>query len=196
MCCIYLSKTLTDACFQVGSRLVFQLGGFCVILLAIVGKFSAVFVSIPDPVFGGLTIASIATLTGVGIASLNTVNLSLSRNYVTLGFSLILGILLPRWVQNNPGDINTGKTTQFSLPVFAIGYSLIYDLWLCGFQGWRICKNNWIDSETQLVHKDGGHITACVHMRNCKTWRNETQRGQFMGIYIINFHETKINTHN
>ncbi|XP_064606818.1 solute carrier family 23 member 1-like isoform X2 [Liolophura sinensis] len=108
---------------KVGSRLVFQLGGFCVILLAIVGKFSAVFVSIPDPVFGGLTIASIATLTGVGIASLNTVNLSLSRNYVTLGFSLILGILLPRWVQDHPSDIDTGSVEVDRFLVALIGNS-------------------------------------------------------------------------
>ena len=40
--------------FQVGSRRVVQMGGILMILLGCLGKFGALFVTIPDPVVGGM----------------------------------------------------------------------------------------------------------------------------------------------
>ena len=40
--------------FQVGSRIVVQVGGIIMIVLGCLGKFGALFVTIPDPVVGGM----------------------------------------------------------------------------------------------------------------------------------------------
>ena len=39
---------------QVGSRRVVQTGGSLIILLGMLGKFGALFVTIPDPIIGGV----------------------------------------------------------------------------------------------------------------------------------------------
>lgn len=56
--CLYI-KTRVFAvtpgeCFQVGSRRVIQAGGIIMIVLGCLGKFGALFVTIPTPVVGGM----------------------------------------------------------------------------------------------------------------------------------------------
>ena len=44
-----------------GSRIVIQVSGVLMIILACVGKFSAIFVTIPEPIVGGLFLAMFGT---------------------------------------------------------------------------------------------------------------------------------------
>ena len=55
---------------QVGSRLVLQTTGILMILLGIFGKFGAVFITIPEPVIGGMFLVMFGMIAAVGISNL------------------------------------------------------------------------------------------------------------------------------
>ncbi|KAK2880500.1 hypothetical protein Q8A73_023198 [Channa argus] len=55
---------------KVGSRLVLQTAGVIMIILGIFGKFGAVFITIPDPVIGGMFLVMFGMIAAVGISNL------------------------------------------------------------------------------------------------------------------------------
>ncbi|KAM9814519.1 solute carrier family 23 member 1 isoform 2-T2 [Syngnathus typhle] len=93
---------------KVGSRLVLQTTGILMIVLGIFGKFGAVFITIPDPVIGGMFLIMFGMIAAVGISNLQYVDLNSSRNLLILGFSTFSGLVLPTWFHSNPGIIDTG----------------------------------------------------------------------------------------
>lgn len=56
--------------WQVGSRLVLQMTGVLMLLLGIFGKFGAVFITIPEPVIGGMFLVMFGMIAAVGISNL------------------------------------------------------------------------------------------------------------------------------
>nr|XP_057932378.1 solute carrier family 23 member 1 [Doryrhamphus excisus] len=93
---------------KVGSRLVLQTTGILMIVLGIFGKFGAVFITIPDPVIGGMFLIMFGMIAAVGISNLQYVDLNSSRNLLILGFSTFSGLVLPTWFHSNPDIIDTG----------------------------------------------------------------------------------------
>ncbi|XP_051917186.1 solute carrier family 23 member 1 isoform X2 [Hippocampus zosterae] len=93
---------------KVGSRLVLQTTGILMIVLGIFGKFGAVFITIPDPVIGGMFLIMFGMIAAVGISNLQYVDLNSSRNLLILGFSTFSGLVLPTWFHSNSGIIDTG----------------------------------------------------------------------------------------
>ncbi|KAM8971986.1 solute carrier family 23 member 1-like [Pelodytes ibericus] len=93
---------------KVGSRLVLQIAGFLLLLLGLFGKFGAIFITIPEPVIGGMFMVMFGMIAAVGISNLQYVDLNSSRNLFVLGFSLFSGLVIPTWLENHPGAINTG----------------------------------------------------------------------------------------
>ncbi|KAJ8002726.1 hypothetical protein DPEC_G00161940 [Dallia pectoralis] len=93
---------------KVGSRLVLQTAGLLMILLGLFGKFGAVFITIPDPVIGGMFLVMFGMIAAVGISNLQYVDLNSSRNLLILGLSTFSGLVLPTWFHSNPGIIDTG----------------------------------------------------------------------------------------
>ncbi|XP_061679056.1 solute carrier family 23 member 1 [Syngnathoides biaculeatus] len=93
---------------KVGSRLVLQMTGVLLIVLGIFGKFGAIFITIPDPVIGGMFLVMFGMIAAVGISNLQYVDLNSSRNLLILGFSTFSGLVLPTWFHSNPGIIDTG----------------------------------------------------------------------------------------
>ena len=79
------------------------------IILALVGKFGAIFSTIPDPVIGGVFCVMFGMITAVGISNLQYVNLNSVRNLFIVGFSLIMGLVIPDFLNKNPGAIDSGK---------------------------------------------------------------------------------------
>ena len=83
--------------------------GALYIVLAVLGKVAAVFVSIPDPVIGGSQIITFGMLIGVILSYLQVVDLKTPRNVSIIGITVMLGMMLPHWVNKAPpGSINTG----------------------------------------------------------------------------------------
>jgi len=79
------------------------------ILLSIIGKFGALFATVPDPVIGGIFIIMFGMILAVGLSSLQYVDLSSMRNLFVLGTSLFLGMVIPSWVSANSKSIDTGQ---------------------------------------------------------------------------------------
>ena len=94
---------------RVASRSVFLVIGALYIVLAVLGKVAAVFVSIPDAVIGGSQIITFGMLIGVILSYLQVVDLKTPRNVSIIGITVMLGMMLPHWVNKAPtGTINTG----------------------------------------------------------------------------------------
>ncbi|XP_068061602.1 solute carrier family 23 member 1 isoform X1 [Anomalospiza imberbis] len=93
---------------KVGSRRVIQYGAGIMLLLGTVGKFTALFASLPDPVLGGMFCTLFGMITAVGLSNLQFVNMNSSRNLFVLGFAMFFGLTLPNYLDSHPGAINTG----------------------------------------------------------------------------------------
>jgi len=83
----------TLAVTRVGSRRVIQIAGIIMIGLGLVGKAGAIFVSLPDPILGGMFLFLFPLVMAVGIGTLKDVNLESSRNIFIVSFSIFLGLV-------------------------------------------------------------------------------------------------------
>ncbi|GJM22766.1 MAG: xanthine permease [Planctomycetota bacterium] len=86
---------------RVGSRRVVQVGAAIMIVLAIFGKFGALFTTIPSPVVGGMYCAMFGMIAAVGLSSLQFVDLNSGRNLFILGFALFMGLSVPEYFKAN-----------------------------------------------------------------------------------------------
>ncbi|XP_061607450.1 solute carrier family 23 member 1 isoform X5 [Phyllopteryx taeniolatus] len=93
---------------KVGSRRVVQYGAGIMLLLGCVGKFTALFASLPDPILGGMFCTLFGMITAVGLSNLQLVDLNSSRNLFVLGFSMFFGLTLPAYLDAHPNSIDTG----------------------------------------------------------------------------------------
>uniref|UniRef100_A0A7N9AS82 Solute carrier family 23 member 1 n=1 Tax=Mastacembelus armatus TaxID=205130 RepID=A0A7N9AS82_9TELE len=93
---------------KVGSRRVVQYGAGIMFLLGSVGKFTALFASLPDPILGGMFCTLFGMITAVGLSNLQLVDLNSSRNLFVLGFSMFFGLMLPAYLDTHPNSIHTG----------------------------------------------------------------------------------------
>lgn len=93
---------------KVGSRRVIQFASVIIVIFGMISKFGVLFVAIPSPIMGGIFFVMFAIITGVGLSSLQYVNLNSSRNLFILGFSIFMGLSIPNYLDNNPDKINTG----------------------------------------------------------------------------------------
>ncbi|XP_061558608.1 solute carrier family 23 member 1 isoform X6 [Phycodurus eques] len=93
---------------KVGSRRVVQYGAGIMLLLGCVGKFTALFASLPDPILGGMFCTLFGMITAVGLSNLQLVDLNSSRNLFVLGFSIFFGLTLPAYLDAHPKSIDTG----------------------------------------------------------------------------------------
>lgn len=90
---------------RVGSRRVVQTGAVIMILLACIGKFGAVFTTIPQPIVGGMYCAMFGMIAAVGLSNLQFVNLNSARNLFILGFAFFMGLSVPEYFDANPLEL-------------------------------------------------------------------------------------------
>ncbi|XP_075924772.1 solute carrier family 23 member 1-like isoform X4 [Petromyzon marinus] len=93
---------------RVGSRLVLQVSGVILVLMGIFGKCGAVFITIPEPIIGGMFLGTFGMIAAVGISTLQYADMNSSRNVFIVGLSIFSGLAIPAWLKENPGAINTG----------------------------------------------------------------------------------------
>ncbi|XP_069139818.1 solute carrier family 23 member 2-like [Argopecten irradians] len=93
---------------KVGSLRVFQMFGLQLVLVAILAKLSACFVTIPYPVIGGMTFILTGSFFGIIFSNLSHVNLNSNRNLVVIGMSLVCGLMIPHWAKQNIDKLDTG----------------------------------------------------------------------------------------
>lgn len=96
---------------KVGSRRVIQIATIFMFFFGVITKIGAIFVSIPEPVVGGLFMIMFGIVTAVGLSNTQYVDLNSSRNLCILGFSIFFGLALPNWVDDHSNYIKTGSDT-------------------------------------------------------------------------------------
>ena len=94
---------------QVASRHVFVCAGIVYLIFGVMGKVSAVFVTIPNPVLGGALIVMFGVFNGVVLSNLRSVDLSSTRNLSVMGIALLMGLMMPDWLKQNQDVIDTGN---------------------------------------------------------------------------------------
>lgn len=137
------------------------------IILALVGKFGALFSTIPDPVIGGVFCCMFGIITAVGISNLQYVNLNSVRNLFIIGFALIMGLVIPDYLGKNPGVIDTGVEeidqifTVLLKTSTAVGgiIALILDNIIPG-----TAEERGIKKWRSLVTSDKAKTTASIHV--------------------------------
>ena len=87
---------------RIGSRRVVQAGALLMIALAVLGKFGALFTTIPRPVVGGMYCTMFGMIAAVGLSNLQFVDLNSARNLFILGFALFMGLSLPEYFKASP----------------------------------------------------------------------------------------------
>ncbi|GMY24600.1 nucleobase-ascorbate transporter 6 [Fagus crenata] len=98
---------------RVGSRRVVQISAGFMIFFSILGKFGAVFASIPAPIFAALYCLLFAYVGAVGLSFLQFCNLNSFRTKFILGFSIFMGLSVPQYFNeytavNGYGPVHTG----------------------------------------------------------------------------------------
>ncbi|XP_020103755.1 nucleobase-ascorbate transporter 1 isoform X3 [Ananas comosus] len=82
---------------RIGSRRVVQVSAAFMIFFSTLGKFGAVFASIPFPLFAALYCVLFGLVASVGISFLQFTNMNSMRNLMITGLSLFLGISVPQF---------------------------------------------------------------------------------------------------
>lgn len=90
---------------RVGSRRVVQVGALLMVVLGVVGKFGALFTTIPQPVVGGMYCAMFGMIASVGLSNLQFVDLNSARNLFIVGFAFFMGLSVPEYFGQNPLEL-------------------------------------------------------------------------------------------
>jgi len=91
---------------RVGSRRVIQYGASLMLVLAVFGKFGALFTTIPQPIVGGMYCAMFGMIAAVGLSNLQFVDLNSARNLFVLGFAFFMGLSVPEYFGAHPLGFN------------------------------------------------------------------------------------------
>ena len=86
---------------RVGSRRVIQYGALIMLLFGLVSKFGAFFLTIPQPIVGGVFCVMFGLISAVGLSNMQFVDLNSTRNLFVLGFSIFMGLVIPTWIEEN-----------------------------------------------------------------------------------------------
>ncbi|KAL5122398.1 Nucleobase-ascorbate transporter 7 [Glycine soja] len=93
---------------QVGSRRVVQISAGFMIFFSILGKFGAVFASIPAPIVAALYCLFFAYVGSAGLGFLQFCNLNSFRTKLILGFSIFMGFSIPQYFNEYTAFKNYG----------------------------------------------------------------------------------------
>eukprot|EP00095_Tigriopus_kingsejongensis_P001031 maker-scaffold587_size153100-snap-gene-0.29 protein:Tk01031 transcript:maker-scaffold587_size153100-snap-gene-0.29-mRNA-1 annotation:"hypothetical protein DAPPUDRAFT_302649" len=104
---------------KVGSRRVIQFGGLIMIFFGLFSKFGAFFVTIPEPIVGGIFCVMFGMITAVGLSTVQYVDLNSSRNLFVLGFSIFFGLMLPQWLDTQE-NLALTPWPQFDSIIFVL----------------------------------------------------------------------------
>ena len=87
-------------------------------IAGIFSKFAAFLSICPEPVIGGFYIVSLGMITAVGFSCFQFCDMTSVRNLVIIGSSIMLALMLPYYMAQNPGNIDTGIQTKLKQNLF------------------------------------------------------------------------------
>ncbi|XP_077227834.1 nucleobase-ascorbate transporter 2-like [Tasmannia lanceolata] len=125
---------------RVGSRRVVQISAGFMIFFSILGKFGALFASIPFTIFAAVYCVLFGLVAAVGLSFLQFTNMNSMRNLFITGVSLFLGLSVPQYfyeytatAQHGPAHTKAGwfndfiNTIFFSPPTVALIVAVFLD---------------------------------------------------------------------
>ncbi|KAJ6396739.1 hypothetical protein OIU77_021712 [Salix suchowensis] len=125
---------------RVGSRRVIQIAAGFMIFFSILGKFGALFASIPFPIFGAVYCVLFGLVASVGLSFLQFTNMNSMRNLFITGVAFFLGLSVPEYFReytakayHGPAHTRAGwfndflNTIFFSAPTVALIIAVFLD---------------------------------------------------------------------
>ncbi len=97
----------------VASRWVVRTGAVLLILMSFIGKLGALIATMPSPIIGGAYIALFGTIGAMGIQVLMRADMGSQRNILIVGFSFLMALGLPGWVDQNKALFIDPASSQF-----------------------------------------------------------------------------------
>jgi uracil-xanthine permease len=91
---------------RVASRYVVRWGATVMIVMAFIGKFGAVFTTLPGPVVGAMYCGLFGMIAAVGLSNLVLCDMTSSRNLFIIGFAFFMGLSLPEYFDKFPLGAN------------------------------------------------------------------------------------------
>jgi uracil-xanthine permease len=85
-----------------GSRRVMQAGAIIMVVLGFVGKFGAIFATMPAPIKGALYCGLFGMIASVGLSNLMLCDMNSPRNLFIVGLSFFMGLSVPAWTATQP----------------------------------------------------------------------------------------------
>ncbi len=89
---------------KVASRRVVRTGAVVMLIIPLVGKFSALLATLPKPVVGAMFLALFGMIASVGLSNLQIVNMNNSRNLFIIGLAFFAGLSVPSYFTATPID--------------------------------------------------------------------------------------------
>lgn len=113
---------------RVGSRRVIQISAGFMIFFSMVGKFGAVFASIPFIVFAAVYCVMFGIVAAVGLSFLQFTNMNSMRNLFIVGVGIFLGLSIPQYffsyttgAQHGPAHTGAGWFNDWINTIFSSG---------------------------------------------------------------------------
>ncbi|CAM0950966.1 unnamed protein product [Alopecurus aequalis] len=111
---------------RIGSRRVIQISAGFMIFFSILGKFGALFASIPFTIFAAIYCVMFGIVAAVGLSFLQFTNMNSMRNLFIVGVSLFLGLSIPEYFsrymsssRSGPAHTNAGWFNNYINTIFA-----------------------------------------------------------------------------
>lgn len=111
---------------RIGSRRVIQISAGFMIFFSILGKFGALFASIPFTIFAAVYCVFFGLVASVGLSLLQFTNMNSMRNLFIVGVSLFLGLSIPEYFQDytvlahhGPAHTKAGWFNDFINTIFS-----------------------------------------------------------------------------
>lgn len=92
-------------CFQVVSRIIFQMFGIMLMVFVVFGKFISVFIIIFYLVVGGLQVIGFGIFFGFVFGNLQYIDMNFIRNFVIIGLLILWGFIIFYWLKLNGDDV-------------------------------------------------------------------------------------------
>lgn len=113
----------------VASLFVCILAGFILIALGIFGQFGTIFASIPRVILGSVYLMAFGILVMTGLRLVLKADVKTSRNETIIGSSLLLGLALPFYMENNPVKFDN-PSLQIFVNVFLATPMMVSGVWV------------------------------------------------------------------
>jgi len=112
----------------VASRFVCVIAGIILLFIGVIGKLGAFMAEIPQVILGAVYLTAFGILAMTGLELILRAKINISRNQILIGTSLMLGLSLPAYMEENPIKLENTSLMVFINVVLATPM-LVSGLW-------------------------------------------------------------------